>query len=87
MGEHVPPLPKFVAGTRAGRRSRRARAGREALVKAQAPVIVADRMARTPAGMERLVALAEALQIPVIDSVQPDELPDQPPPQRRSTTV
>ena len=37
------------------------------LVSARNPVIVADRAARTPAGMQRLVELAEALQAPVID--------------------
>jgi thiamine pyrophosphate-dependent acetolactate synthase large subunit-like protein len=37
------------------------------LVSAQNPVIVADRLARTPAGITRLVELAEALQAPVID--------------------
>jgi acetolactate synthase-1/2/3 large subunit len=37
------------------------------LVNAQNPVIVADRLARTPAGVTRLVELAEALQAPVID--------------------
>ena len=37
------------------------------LVNAQNPVIVADRLARTPAGITRLVELAEALQAPVID--------------------
>jgi thiamine pyrophosphate-dependent acetolactate synthase large subunit-like protein len=37
------------------------------LVAAQNPVIVADRVARTPAGMARLVELAETLQAPVID--------------------
>jgi thiamine pyrophosphate-dependent acetolactate synthase large subunit-like protein len=39
----------------------------EQLVNAQSPVIVADRLARTPAGIARLVELAEALQAPVID--------------------
>jgi acetolactate synthase-1/2/3 large subunit len=38
------------------------------LVNAQNPVIICDRMARTPAGMGHLVALAEALQCPVIDN-------------------
>ncbi len=38
------------------------------LVNAQNPVIVCDRLARTPAGMGHLVALAEALQCPVIDN-------------------
>jgi thiamine pyrophosphate-dependent acetolactate synthase large subunit-like protein len=37
------------------------------LVNAQNPVIVADRAARTPAGITHLVALAEALQAPVIN--------------------
>jgi thiamine pyrophosphate-dependent acetolactate synthase large subunit-like protein len=37
------------------------------LIAAESPVIVADRAARTPAGMSRLVELAELLQAPVID--------------------
>jgi acetolactate synthase-1/2/3 large subunit len=37
------------------------------LVGAENPVIIVDRMARTPAGMGRLVELAEALQCPVVD--------------------
>ena len=37
------------------------------LVAAENPVIVADRAARTPAGVARLIELAEALQAPVID--------------------
>ena len=37
------------------------------LVNAQNPVIVADRLARTPAGMTHLIELAETLQAPVID--------------------
>jgi acetolactate synthase-1/2/3 large subunit len=37
------------------------------LVNARNPVIVADRAARTPAGVPRLIELAEALQAPVID--------------------
>ena len=37
------------------------------LVNAQNPVIVADRAARTPAGLGRLIELAEALQAPVVD--------------------
>jgi acetolactate synthase-1/2/3 large subunit len=38
------------------------------LVKAENPVIIADRLAQTPAGMARLVELAEALQCPVVDN-------------------
>ena len=46
------------------------------LVKAENPVIVADRMARTPAGIERLVELAETLQCAVCRQGRPHELPD-----------
>ena len=38
------------------------------LVKAENPVIICDRLARTPAGLERLVELAETLQCAVIDN-------------------
>ena len=37
------------------------------LVKAESPVIIVDRLARTPAGMTRLIELAETLQCPVVD--------------------
>ena len=37
------------------------------LVEAQNPVIVAGRLARTPAGMARLIELAETLQAPVVN--------------------
>ena len=37
------------------------------LAQASAPVIVADRAARTPAGLQQIVALAEALNAAVID--------------------
>jgi len=39
------------------------------LVEAQNPIIICDRMARTPAGMNNLVELAETLQCAVIDNV------------------
>jgi acetolactate synthase-1/2/3 large subunit len=39
----------------------------EMLVAAETPVILADRMARTPAGLAHLIELAEALQAPVVD--------------------
>jgi len=38
------------------------------LVEAENPLILADRAARTPAGLASMVALAEALQAPVVDS-------------------
>ena len=37
------------------------------LVAAEKPLIIADRVARTPAGMKLLVEMADALQAPVID--------------------
>jgi thiamine pyrophosphate-dependent acetolactate synthase large subunit-like protein len=37
------------------------------LIAAETPVILADRMARTPAGLAHLIELAEALQAPVVD--------------------
>src|SRR6202030_3925138 len=37
------------------------------LSAADTPVLVADRAARTPAGMARLIELAETLQAPVVD--------------------
>ena len=37
------------------------------LVEAESPVLIADRMTRSQAGMDRLVELAETLQCPVID--------------------
>ncbi len=38
------------------------------LVAAETPVIVCDRLARTPAGMTRLIELAETLQCAVVDN-------------------
>jgi acetolactate synthase-1/2/3 large subunit len=49
------------------------------LVEAEAPLIVVDRMARTPAGMARLVALAEALQCPVVDQAGRQNFPSRHP--------
>ena len=40
----------------------------QSLVAAENPVIVCDRLARTPAGMARLVELAETLQCAVVDN-------------------
>ncbi len=48
----------------------------KALVNAQNPVIVADRVARTPAGMKHLVELAELLQVPVIDQMNRMNFPN-----------
>jgi acetolactate synthase-1/2/3 large subunit len=39
------------------------------LVQAENPVILVDRTARTPAGLSRMIELAEALQAPVVDQI------------------
>ena len=49
------------------------------LVEAQNPLIVCDRMARTPAGMANLVDLAETLQCGVIDNAGRMNLPSRHP--------
>jgi acetolactate synthase-1/2/3 large subunit len=48
-------------------------------VEAQAPLIIVDRMARTPAGMGRLIELAEALQCPVVDQAGRQNFPSRHP--------
>jgi acetolactate synthase-1/2/3 large subunit len=49
------------------------------LVKAENPVIVADRLARTPAGMARLIELAELLQCAVVDTGSRSNFPNRHP--------
>jgi acetolactate synthase-1/2/3 large subunit len=49
------------------------------LVAAEAPLIVVDRLARTAAGMARLVELAEALQCPVVDQAGRQNFPSRHP--------
>ena len=46
------------------------------LAMAENPVIVADRVARTPAGIKHLVELAEALNAPVIDQLGRMNMPN-----------
>jgi acetolactate synthase-1/2/3 large subunit len=60
----VPKLPTI--GPPQGDLAAVAEAGR-LLVAAERPVLVADRAARTPAGLARLVELAELLQAPAVD--------------------
>lgn len=45
------------------------------LVEADAPVIIVDRLARTPEGMRLLVELAELLNVPVIDIASRQNMP------------
>ena len=61
-------IPKFSAVVPPQADSGAIAAAAKMLVEAQNPVIVCDRVARTPAGMANLVALAEALQCAVIDN-------------------
>jgi len=49
------------------------------LVAAENPVLVADRAARTPAGMMHLIELAETLQAPVIDQAERMNFPSRHP--------
>lgn len=49
------------------------------LVNAESPVIVADRVARTPAGVALLIELAELVQAPVIDQAERMNFPTQHP--------
>ncbi|AMN42003.1 thiamine pyrophosphate-binding protein [Rhodoplanes sp. Z2-YC6860] len=62
---HIPKLGKMMAPV--GDSGSLAEAAK-LLVAAENPVIICDRLARTPAGMERLVELAETLQCAVIDN-------------------
>ena len=63
------PLHPEIHRRRRRRRPRSAalRETAKLLVNAQNPVIVADRVARTPTGIKHLVELAELLQAPVVD--------------------
>lgn len=61
------PLPKFSAVTPSVADPAALAQVAKLLVNAQTPVIVADRVAHTAAGMDGLVKLAETLQIPVVD--------------------
>jgi acetolactate synthase-1/2/3 large subunit len=61
-------IPKFVAVVPPQGDSGAIAQAAKMLVEAQNPIIVCDRMARTPAGMANLVDLAEALQCAVIDN-------------------
>ena len=45
------------------------------LVEAESPVIIADRLARTPEGMRLLVELAELLNAPVVDLTSRQNMP------------
>jgi thiamine pyrophosphate-dependent acetolactate synthase large subunit-like protein len=67
VGDTPIPLPKFVPVRPAVADPGALADVAKLLVNAKNPVIVADRAARSQAGMDQLVQLAESLQIPVID--------------------
>jgi acetolactate synthase I/II/III large subunit len=60
----IPKLPRTVVPVADGAALQETA---QLLVAAESPVLIADRMARTQAGMNHLVELAEVLQCPVID--------------------
>ena len=60
-------IPKLVAAIPAQGDAGALKEAAQWLVNAKSPVILADRAARTQAGVQRLVELAEALNVPVID--------------------
>ena len=60
-------IPKYVPTAPPQADSNAVKEAAQLLANAERPVIVADRAARTPAGVKLLVELAETLQAPVID--------------------
>ena len=62
-----PKVPRYVPTSPPQGDSNAVREAARMLVNAEHPVLVADRCARTPAGMPLLVELAELLNAPVID--------------------
>jgi acetolactate synthase I/II/III large subunit len=62
-----PPVPRYSRTAPPQGDTNAVREMAKLLVEAEHPVIVADRAARTPAGIPLLVELAELLNAPVID--------------------
>src|SRR5262245_3653793 len=60
-------IPRYVASAPPHADLNALREAAKLLVAAEHPVIVADKMARTEAGVKSLVELAELLQVPVVD--------------------
>jgi thiamine pyrophosphate-dependent acetolactate synthase large subunit-like protein len=61
-------IPRLVAPSQTAGDTNAVREAAKMLVAAEAPVIIADRYARSQAAMDQLVRLAELLQAPVIDN-------------------
>jgi thiamine pyrophosphate-dependent acetolactate synthase large subunit-like protein len=68
-------IPKYAAATMPQGDLGALREAARMLVAAERPVIVADRLARTPAGMAMLVDLAETLGAPVVDLIGRQNFP------------
>jgi acetolactate synthase-1/2/3 large subunit len=66
-GNHKPVIPRLTMPAPPQGESGAVAELAQMLVAAENPVLVADRLQRTPAGMQRLVELAETLQAAVID--------------------
>jgi acetolactate synthase-1/2/3 large subunit len=62
-----PPIPSLNLPTPPAGDAGAVEEAARMLVAAESPVLVADRLARTPDGMKRLIDLAEALQAGVVD--------------------
>jgi acetolactate synthase-1/2/3 large subunit len=67
-GGRPPPIPRMPAISPPIADTGAIEETAKLLVAAEMPVLYADRLARTPAGVAHLVELAELLQAPVIDS-------------------
>ena len=67
--EHKPELPAFSATVPPQGDENALDEAAQWLINAERPLIIADRLARTPAGMQHLLDLAETLQAPVIDKL------------------
>ena len=67
--ENRPVIPRFSATVPPQGDTAALEEAAQRLIDAEHPLIIADRLARTPAGMEHLLELAETLQAPVIDKL------------------
>jgi len=67
MGEERPTIPAWTPPRPPQGEDGAVREAARLLVAADAPVIVADRLARSQDGIDRLIELAELLQAPVVD--------------------
>ena len=66
-GGVLPSIPRYIPSSPPQGDSGAVREAAKLLVQAQNPLIIADRCARTPKGIELLVQLAELLQVQVVD--------------------